>query len=137
MNWRKPLYLFYASLRGYRFPSLLSAYLRDYKRGVNGETAKDALRQLLQHCRTAVPYYAELLEQVGVDDIQGDPRECLRHLPILRKETIRANFSRLQSNDLPSRRSYTNTSGGSTGEPIRLVQDAEYRDGRAALALFY
>ena len=34
MNWRKPVYLTYASLRGYRFPSLLAAYLREYERGV-------------------------------------------------------------------------------------------------------
>ena len=37
MNWRKPAYLFYASLRGYRFPSLLRRYLAEYEAGMRIE----------------------------------------------------------------------------------------------------
>jgi phenylacetate-coenzyme A ligase PaaK-like adenylate-forming protein len=132
MNWRNPVYLSYASARGYRFPALLADYLREYKRGGDGGTAVGALRQLLRHCRDSVPYYAELLKKTDVCGI-----EKLHRLPILRKADIRANFNKLQSNDLPHRKSYINTSGGSTGEPVRLVQDAEYKDRSAALGLFY
>jgi phenylacetate-CoA ligase len=121
MNWRKSAYLSYASLRGYRFPSILSGYLREYEQGVNRETVTCALRQLLQHCRIAVPYYAELLEEAGARRIErADPRACLQRLPILTKKIIRGNFSRLQSKNLP-----------------RLVQDAEYDDRSAAIGLFY
>src|SRR2546422_765159 len=138
MNWRKPAYLSYASLRGYRFPSLLLAYSREYERGMNGEMVTRGLRQLLQHCRTAVPHYAELLEEAGARRIEGaDPRACLQRLPILTKEMIRANFSRLQSKDRPRRKCHHNTSGGSTGEPVQVVQDAEYDDRSAAVGLFY
>lgn len=138
MNWRKPAYLFYATGRGYQFPLLLSDYLRAYERGVNRETITVALRQLVRHCRKAVPYYAELWEMAGVRLLEdGDPQEHLRKLPILTKEIIRANFSRLQSKDLPRRKWQINTSGGSTGEPIRLIQDSAYDDCSAALALFY
>jgi phenylacetate-CoA ligase len=138
MNWRRPAYLSYASLRGYRFPSLLSDHLREYERGVNGETVTRALRQLLRHCRSAVPYYAELLEETGIRGIEGgDPRGYLQRLPILTKEIIRANFSRMQSMDLRRRKWHHNTSGGSTGEPVRFVQDAEYGDRSAAIGLFY
>jgi phenylacetate-coenzyme A ligase PaaK-like adenylate-forming protein len=138
MNWRKPVYLSYASLRGYRFPSFLSSYLREYERGADRETVTRALRKLLQHCRVAVPYYAELLEEAGIRRIEEmDPRACLERLPILTKKAIRANFSRLHSTDLPRRKWHDNTSGGSTGEPVRLVQDAEYEERSAAIALFY
>jgi phenylacetate-CoA ligase len=138
MNWRKSVYLSYASLRGYRFPSFLSAYLQEYERGVSGETATRCLRRLLQHCRGAVPYYADLLEHAGVDRIEAtDPRVCLQRLPILTKAIVRANFDPLQSKDLPRRKWHHNTSGGSTGEPARLVQDAEYDDRSAAIAMFY
>src|SRR5688500_16250430 len=118
MNWRKPAYLPYASLRGYRFPSLLAGYLREYEQGVSGETVTRALGKLLQHCLNAVPYYAELLKEAGSRRIgDEDPRECLQRLPILTKEIIRANFSRMQSTDLSRRKCRQNTSGGSTGEP--------------------
>ena len=138
MNWRKPAYLSYASLRGYRFPSLLAGCLQEYERGVNGQTVTRAMDQLLQHCRSAVPYYAQVLEEAGVGRINGtDPRACLQRLPILTKEIIRANFNGLQSKDLPRRKWHYNTSGGSTGEPVRLVQDAEYDDRSAAISLFY
>ncbi len=137
MNWRKPVYLSYATLRGYRFPALLSGYLRDYERGVTGEAATRALRQLLRHCSDAVPHYAELLAKIGGHIEVEDPRACLQRLPILTKQFIRENFSRLQARDIQQRKWHENTSGGSTGEPIRLVQDTEYEDQSAAIGLFY
>jgi phenylacetate-CoA ligase len=134
MNWRKPVYLSYASLRGYRFPSLLSDYLREYEQGVSGETVTCALRQLLQHCRAAVPYYASLLDQAG-EPGNADPRDYLRRLPILTKKGIRDRFEDLQSTDLHSRKWSYNTSGGSTGEPVRLIQDSEHEDRSTAIAM--
>jgi phenylacetate-CoA ligase len=89
---------------------------------------------VLQHCERSVPYYAQLLRGSGP---QQDPGEWLQHLPILTKDDIRANFANLQSTDLDRRKWFVNTSGGSTGEPVRLIQDAEYADRSAALALFY
>jgi phenylacetate-CoA ligase len=133
MNWRKTAYFGYASARGYQFPAVLGDYLREYRRGVDGEaTVERGLRELLQHCRRAVPYYAELLKGV-----EGDGIEALRRLPILTKAIIRASFARLRSTDGSRRECQVNTSGGSTGEPVRLVQDGEYRDRSAALALLY
>lgn len=136
MNWRKPAYLAYASVRGYRFPSILSRYLKEYDRGMNGQTTTHALQQLLEHCRRSVPYYARIFDDAGCE-ASPDPRECLQRLPLLTKELIRANSTQLQSMDLHRRRCYVNTSGGSTGEPVRLIQDADYSDRSAALSLFY
>src|SRR4051794_32536605 len=96
MNWRKPAYLTYAALRGYRFPSLLEHYSREYERGVGDETVTRALANLLAHCRQSVPYYAERLPHLETTD----PREYLSRLPVLTKETIRTNFASLQSADL-------------------------------------
>src|SRR5256885_16666763 len=103
MNWRKRVYLPYAWLRGYRFPTLLSSYLRQYERGLSGQAVTPALRQLLQHCRDKVPYYAKLSDEAGVRGIaDADPHAVLQRLPILTKAIIRENFDRLQSNDLSS-----------------------------------
>jgi phenylacetate-CoA ligase len=65
----------------------------------------------------------------------ADPREYLRRLPVLTKSTIRANFERLKSTDLDRRKWSYNTSGGSTGEPVRLIQDLEYEDRSKAITM--
>jgi phenylacetate-CoA ligase len=133
MNYRKHAYLSYATLRGYRFPALLKQYGREYQDGVSAETTTLALSRLLRHCRQMVPYYAELLAEFSLDEIDRDPRGCLQNLPLLTKELIRENFQKLQSTDNHSRNCQENTSGGSTGQPVRLIQDDEYRDASAAI----
>lgn len=134
MNWRKSIYLNYASLRGYRFPALLARYAEEYRRGAGRETTLQLLTGLLRHCKESVPYYAELLRDINDD---RDPMESLRRLPVLTKETIRSNFEKLKSNDLHRRKWYYNTSGGSTGKPVRLIQDREYADRGKAISLLY
>ena len=132
------MYFSYASARGYRFPSLLSLYSREWERGCTADTTSRALEQLLSHCRQAVPYYADLLRKTGCRQAATlDPREELWRLPILTKQTIRANFEQLQSSDLTNREFAYNTSGGSTGEPVKLVQDLEYEDRSRAISLLY
>src|SRR5437764_9131549 len=118
MNWKKYAYLSYATLRGYRFPALLKQYLREYETGVSGQTTM-ALHRLLGHCREMVPYYADLLSETTAHQIADNPREVLQRLPVLTKDIIRANFDRLQSRDNNRRNCEVNTSGGSTGEPVR------------------
>jgi phenylacetate-coenzyme A ligase PaaK-like adenylate-forming protein len=138
MNWRHLTYFSYASLRGYRFPAFLSEYRREWQRGHTGQAGLSALSKLLLHCRKSVPYYADLLEETREDHCNShDPRQELLRLPVLRKETIRASFEKLQSEDLHRRHWAYNTSGGSTGEPVRLIQDAEYRDRSTAISYFY
>src|SRR5579859_1444770 len=138
MNWRKPTYLSYAALRGYRFPSLLARYSREYERGAGGETVTQALTQLLRHCRQSVPFYVDTLRRLGDSRLENaDPVEYLSRLPVLTKEIIRDNFSKLQSTDLGRRKWSYNTSGGSTGEPIRLIQDREYEDRCKAISLLH
>jgi phenylacetate-CoA ligase len=55
-----------------------------------------------------------------------DPVSFLEQFPLLTKSDIRANGAALASADLHRRRWCHNTSGGSTGEPIELIQDVDY-----------
>src|SRR4051812_9795688 len=116
MNWRRPAYLSYATLRGYRFPSLLKGYLRQWESGqIDGAMTTPALSRLLRHCREQVPYYAELTGGITGAEIDKNPREALDRLPLLTKKIIRSQFSALQSRDNDRRHCEVNTSGGSTG----------------------
>ncbi|PWU19382.1 MAG: hypothetical protein C5B50_06690 [Verrucomicrobia bacterium] len=135
MNWRKPTYLAYAALRGYRFPSLLRRYTREYEAGAGEQVTTVALLKLLRHCRKRVPYYANLLSKIPDQRLAQEPRASLQNLPLLTKEIIRSNFNSLRSDDNAKRNCQVNTSGGSTGEPVQLIQDDEYRDASAAVRL--
>ena len=136
MNWRKPVYLTYATLRGYRFPSFLSQFSREQEQRSGFDTAKRALADLLRHCRRSVPFYAEQLRLLGDIPLEEtDPIKCLSRLPVLTKETLRANFTKLQSADLGRRKWACHTCGDSSGEPIKLVQDREYEDRCKAISL--
>ena len=134
MNWRRPVYFAYAFSRGYRFQSFLREYVKEWAGGRAREAGASSLARLLEHCRKHVPYYANLL---GPAAQHPDPRKELSRLPVLTKEEIRASFAALQSDDLGRRTWSYNTSGGSTGEPVRLVQDAEYQDRTTAVSLLY
>ncbi len=135
MNWRKPLIYVYSSLRGH-------SWLRHYHEGLRLDAERDStlqvlpfLERMLVHCRRSVPYYAQALARAPVRT--DDPRQWLPHLPILTKALIRANFAKLQSADIASRKCYVNTSGGSTGEPIRLIQDWEYEERSRAVTMMH
>lgn len=90
------------------------------------------LYKLLQHCYQQVPYYSTII------DTKKDLVTQFRDMPLLTKEVIRSNFERLKSEDLYHREWFLNSSGGSTGRPITLVQDKEFRDwSNAAEDLFF
>ncbi len=76
---------------------------------------KYTIDEILDHAFNNVEYYREF-------------KGCkLAELPILTKDIIRNNFSDLHCDDIYNRQTYINTSGGTTGEPVKLVQDTEYR----------
>lgn len=78
------------------------------------------LVEILQHASATVPFYRNL---IGGQRITPDRAfDVLYALPIMSKAMIRDNGSKLHS-DRPGPKPRTNTSGGSTGEPIRLLQD--------------
>jgi phenylacetate-CoA ligase len=61
-----------------------------------------------------------------------------RQIPELTRDLLRDEFEYLKSDDLESRNWYRRTTGGSTGEPVVVLQDRPYDDvGRAVKDLHY
>ena len=124
---REALYLGYFRLQG---RSLGPTY-RQFKSedlsgdGVRGVQAR--LGEMLSHAAAKVPYYSALLRDAG-GDIERDPVAALKALPLLSKALIREHFDDLCSSDLDQRKTYVKASGGSTGEPVQLIQDMHFRD---------
>ena len=138
MNYRKSIGFLYLKARGDKFPAVYnnikkSTELRDFE-----NVGNKSLSEILKHCKNNVPYYKNILD--SVDDIElrkGDPIGIIKKIPSLTKDIIRRHFQDLQSKDLYERIWYFNTSGGSTGEPIRLIQDREYQDRANAVTHLY
>jgi len=83
-------------------------------------------RELLIHASKSVPYYQQIFREAQL--IEGD-KLCLenwQNVPLLKKEIIRSQKESLLSKDYINRKWYSNSSGGSTGEPTQFVQDNIY-----------
>lgn len=97
------------------------------------------LAEMLRFAFEHVPYYRAEAEKLGLGaaDMGARPERVLHALPLLDKAILRSRLNELKADDLDQRRWYYNTSGGSTGEPARFVQDAVYHTaGMAGKALF-
>ncbi len=89
---------------------------------------KVTLSKLLIHSFTNVPYYHKILDEAEV--IKGGKvyLENFQRIPVLTKDIIRREGENLYSKDYKQRHFYYNSSGGSTGEPVRLIQGRKYKD---------
>jgi phenylacetate-CoA ligase len=96
-----------------------------------GEQSQAYLQSLLDYATVRVPYYTNLA------DSWREGNSELTHFPLLTKPLIRENFERLKSDEIASRNCFLNSSGGSTGQPISIMQDREFEEWREATELFY
>lgn len=139
MNWRKPLINFLLYLSGSKIPENLKQ-IRKYEfagRRELEEMRQNKLRKLLIHAYENVPYYHKILHECGVINDGKVILENFSKIPLLTKEIIRSQGNNLYSRDYKSRKPYENTSGGSTGEPVRFLQDKEYDDWNIATKLYF
>lgn len=136
MSVRKTLYFGYHSLTGGHLGREYAKAVQQDRHGVPSDTTRKSLIRLLTYARQSVPYYARLMNEQG-DSYKSDPESYLARFPILTKDKIRANFDQLKSVDLATRKWTYSTTGGSTGEPLKLIQDREYRDRVVALQMLY
>ena len=80
------------------------------------------LKKLMEHAYSTVPYYKEM-----------GPVPKLSDAPILTKEILRSRLEDLVSQPSDKQALTLNTSGGSTGTPVKVYQDVDYRArGQAA-----
>lgn len=96
------------------------------------------LTKLLLHAYENVPYYHHIFKEIGVIKDGTLNLSKFNEIPILTKEIMRAHHKELISKDYTTRKWYYNSSGGSTGEPTRFVQDDIYAKwGSAAFYYWY
>lgn len=94
------------------------------------------LRQVLTFAARCVPYYQKILEQIALLPDSIDVRREMRRIPILTKSIIRENLSELIAEPINKSSFFENTTGGSTGVPLKFFQDQNYQTTAAAIDVF-
>jgi phenylacetate-CoA ligase len=103
------------------------------------ELQKERLGRMLAHACKHVPYYRKLFEASGVSEGGRVHVDRFPRIPIMTRRLFRDHFEDLKSDDLDQRRWYANKTGGSTGEPLSLIQERADGSvtGTAVLRWFY
>jgi phenylacetate-CoA ligase len=99
---------------------------------------KARLEKIITHAYHHVPYYRKVLISAGViNKFNQINLDHFENIPLLDKNIIHDHFDDLKSDDLSSRKWFENASGGSTGQPVRLIQDKEYQNWMLAIKILY
>ncbi|MCJ7768197.1 hypothetical protein MUP79_07380 [Candidatus Bathyarchaeota archaeon] len=91
----------------------------------NREIQRGMLFTIIDYAANNIPYYQRIVKEKGLTYSRDTIYDDLRKFPVLTKEIIRREFANLCK--VRRERWYYETSGGSTGEPMRLVQDFEFK----------
>jgi phenylacetate-CoA ligase len=116
---RAEAYLQLHRLAGSRLGSYYREFLRQDRERSYPEPGT-LLAQTLKHAVTTVPHYRGV---VSPSEIDADPFGALARFPLLDREVVRADWSEMLSAQGDRSKWVENTSGGSTGEPVKLLQD--------------
>jgi phenylacetate-CoA ligase len=141
VNWRRPILYFYDTfVRRNPVPAYASRLNEFYSWPVEHrrEVQSKRLTELLLHAARNVPYYRDALARHGI--VRGGTVDLdrFRDVPVLTRDILQTEFNNLRSDDLASRDWYENKSGGSSGEPVKIIQERQYEQlGLATVAMHY
>ena len=119
------------------------AYLREHERfqtfGADEirQRQHDLLASTLRHAHEHVPYYRRVLSERGVVDGGKVHLDRFTDVPVLEKATLREHFDELRADDADPAGLLLNTTGGSTGEPVRFLQDRATHEWKVATKLLF
>ena len=86
---------------------------------------KERLYNIVNFAIKNVQYYKRISEQKSITISKNTIFEDIKKFPILTKEIIRNNWNALHP-DLKNKRLFMITSGGTTGEPIKIMHDEDF-----------
>jgi phenylacetate-CoA ligase len=114
----------------WKYISFLKEYYfikRQFHRSLKNNIAilKERLFNILHYAINNIPYYKRISKNRQIKLSKETIFNDLKQFPILTKEIIRKNWNDLCS-DLQNKKYILNTSGGTTGEPVKFVQGQNY-----------
>jgi phenylacetate-coenzyme A ligase PaaK-like adenylate-forming protein len=95
------------------------------------------LRAILIHSFENVPYYTELFKSINFNPEKVNSFEDINVIPYLTKDIIRRNFENLKSVKRIKGGSFSTTTSGSTGEPLKVFLDFNSFFSETAFIYYY
>lgn len=83
------------------------------------------LSRLLRHAADKIPFYQNHIGNELRQALENDPQKALKRMPILTKDDLRNSVDEMCVD--MGRGTFRNSSGGSTGQPVVLYQDADFQ----------
>jgi phenylacetate-CoA ligase len=99
------------------------------------EVQKSRLLELLSFCSLRNPFYRDRFRRAGLCEKLDFCPDALVLLPPLTKADLQGHFDRLVSEGVSRKDLIENSSGGSTGDPVNLLQDRRFLAESLATAL--
>ena len=101
----------------------------------NREIQRKKLYKLIKYANQNIPYYKRIIKKYNIQFAEDTIFDDIKRFPILTKDIIRNNFDELYK--FRDNTYYTNSSGGSTGEPVMLYQDRNHLEWEIATKIFF
>lgn len=98
------------------------------------EFQNENLHKLIEYVYEYVPYYHRIMDERRLKPKNIQTTDDVIKFPVLTKEILRKNWEELVSTDVSSLKTSVRKTGGSTGEPLRIVND--YSNGAWENAAF-
>ncbi len=95
------------------------------------------LKKILMHANNNVSFYNKRFEKANILNDNDLSLYEFRRLPLLTKDDIRNNALSLTSREFNRRKWYWKSTSGSTGVPIRVIQDVLYNKWRNATVQYF
>jgi len=95
------------------------------------------LRELLVEAGNFVPYWRSLFKKLDYDPREIKALEEIQELPLLNKNIIKENYKDFISEKVDLETVTYMTTGGSTGSPLKILMDREYRSRSHAATRYY
>jgi len=97
--------------------------------------ANGQLRKIIDYAYSYVPYYKNLFNDLNISPKDINSIEDLQKLPILTKDIIKNNFESFTPENISSLKFINDSTGGSTGVPLKYRMSLE--DYERGIALLY
>ena len=101
----------------------------------NQEIQQKKLYKLIKYTDQNIPYYKKMIKEHNIQFSEDTVFKDIKKFPILTKDIIRNNFDELYK--FRDNTYYTNSSGGSTGEPVILYQDRNQLEWEIATKILF
>lgn len=96
---------------------------------------KNKLRALIKHAFDNIPYYHKIFKKNGIHYSDIKEIEDIKKIPILTKSDIQENYEELISMAPENSEFISNSTSGSTGEPLQFMMDLEMISWQKAIQL--